>query len=83
VSSFMRGVLRVLIGKELLCSMLWIMFYSCMLFSLFNCYVLSLLYKNLTAADLCCGGWFDVYGMMVSVNVGFLKIENFILSFVR
>jgi hypothetical protein len=42
-------------------------------------YVFSLLYKNLTAAYLCCGGWFDVYGMMVSVKVGFLKIDIFTL----
>ena len=24
---------------------------------------------------LCWGGWFDVYGMMLSVNVGFLYME--------
>ena len=28
----------------------------------------------LTAAYLCCMGWLDVNGMMVSVNVGFLKM---------
>jgi len=26
-------------------------------------------------ACLCCGGWFDVYGMILSVNVGFLYME--------
>jgi len=38
-------------------------------------YVLSLLYKNLFAANLCWVGWLDVYGMIVSVNVGFLYMD--------
>jgi hypothetical protein len=29
------------------------------------------------AAYFCCAGWLDVYGMRVSVCVGFLKIEIF------
>jgi hypothetical protein len=33
------------------------------------------LYRNLIAEYLCCGGWFDVYGISVSVKVGFLNIE--------
>jgi hypothetical protein len=37
--------------------------------------VLSQLYKNLTAANLCWMGWLDVYGMIVSVNVGFLYMD--------
>ena len=28
---------------------------------------------TLMAAYLCCVGWLEVYGMIVSVNVGFLK----------
>ena len=35
----------------------------------------SLLYRNLTAAYLCWAGWFEVYGMIASVNVGFLCME--------
>jgi len=35
-------------------------------------YVFSLLYKNLIAANLCWVGWLDVYGIIVSVKVGFL-----------
>jgi hypothetical protein len=38
-------------------------------------YVLSLWYRNLIAAYLCCVGWLDVYGMMVSVKVGFLNMD--------
>ena len=37
--------------------------------------MLSLLYRYLMLACLCWGGWFDVYGMMLSVNVGFLYME--------
>jgi len=35
------------------------------------------LYKNLIAEYLCCGGWFHLYGIRVSVKVGFLNIEIF------
>jgi len=35
-----------------------------------------LLYRNLIAEYLCCG-WFDVYGISVSVRVDFLNIEIF------
>jgi len=38
-------------------------------------YVLSLLYRNLIDVYLCWAGWFEVYGMIVSVNVGFLCME--------
>jgi len=37
--------------------------------------VFSLLRKYLMAACLCWGGWFEVYGMMLSVKVGFLYME--------
>jgi len=40
-------------------------------------YVLSRWYRNLTAAYLCCVGWLDVYGIMVSVKVGFLNMDIF------
>jgi len=35
-------------------------------------YAFSLSYRNLTAAYLCRVGRLDIYGIMVSVNVGFL-----------
>ena len=38
-------------------------------------YVLSLLYRNLIDAYLCWARWFEVYGMIVSVNVGTLCME--------
>jgi len=31
------------------------------------------------AAYLCCIGWLEVYGMIVSVNVGYLKTPMFTL----
>ena len=37
--------------------------------------MLSLLYRYLILACLCPGGWVDVYGKMLSVNVGFLYME--------
>jgi hypothetical protein len=40
-------------------------------------YVCSLLNRKRTAAYLCCEGWLEVYGMMVSVKEGFLYIEVF------
>ena len=36
------------------------------------------MYRNLIAEYLCCGGWLDVYGISVSVKVGFLNIENWV-----
>ena len=53
--------------------MLWMVFSSCQYSSGCKLYVCSLLYRNLTAAYLCCEGWLDVYGIIVSVYVGFLK----------
>ena len=40
----------------------------------------SLLYRNRIAACLCWMGWLEVYGMIVSVNVGFLYMA--VLQFV-
>jgi hypothetical protein len=61
-----------LIGIELLWKMFWVLFSLCLYSLLCSWLVSSLLYKNLIAAYLCCGGWFDVHGMMVSVKVSFL-----------
>jgi hypothetical protein len=41
-------------------------FSSCRCSGCCRLYECSLLYMNLTAAYLCCGGWFDVYGIMAS-----------------
>jgi len=64
-------------GKVLLYKMLWIMFSSVLYSSSCKLFVFSLLYKNLIAAYLSWAGWFEVYGMMVSVNVGFLYMDIF------
>ena len=40
----------------------------------------SLLYRNCIVACLCWVGWLEVYGMIVSVNIGFLHMA--ILRFV-
>ena len=62
-------------GNELFSRMLW-MIYSSRSYSPFGkSYVFSLLYKNLTAANLCWVGWLDVYGIIVSANVGFLCMD--------
>jgi hypothetical protein len=52
------------------------MFDSCSCPS-FSRSVMSLLYRNFTVMYLCCVGWLEVYGMMVSVKVGFLYMEVF------
>ena len=66
-----------MIGKALLYRMLWMMMSSRSCSSFCRLYVLSLWYRNLIAAYLCCVGWMDVYGMMVSVKVGFLNMDIF------
>ena len=53
------------------------MIYSCLYSPVGKSYVFSLLYKNLIAANLCWVGWLDVYGMIVSVNVGFVHMDIF------
>ena len=40
-------------------------------------YVFSLLCRNLMDAYLCWAGWFEEYGMIVSVKEGFLYMEIF------
>jgi hypothetical protein len=57
--------------EELLCRMLW-MISSCWYSAGCSWQVFRRLYRNLTAAYLCCVGWFEVYGIMLSVKVGFL-----------
>jgi len=47
---------------------------SSLYLSSFKRYVFSLLYR-LLLHYLCWGGWFEVYGMIVAVNVGFLCME--------
>ena len=69
------GGLCVWTGKPLLDRMSWMVSSSSLYSSSFKWYVCSLLYRNLAAACLCWAGWFEVYGMIVSVNVGFLCME--------
>ena len=59
-------------GKPLFNMMSWMVLVSPLYSSLCRLYVLSLLYRNLMAAYLCWAGWFEEYGMIVSVKVGFL-----------
>ena len=40
-------------------------------------YEFNLLYRNLMAANLCCEGCLEKYGMMVSVKVAFLYMKVF------
>ena len=77
---FWVGGLWGLIGKALLCRMLWIMFSSCWYSSCFRLYESSLLNRNLTAVYLWCVGWLEVLWMMVYMNVGFLYMA--VLTFV-
>ena len=69
---FWVGGLWGLIGKALLYGMLWMMFSSFWYSSCFKLYESNLLNRNLTVAYLWCVGWLELWGMMVSVNVGFL-----------
>jgi len=61
--------------NPLLDRMSWMVSFSSLYSSSFKWYVISLFYRNLSAAYLCWAGWFEVYGMIVSVNVGFLCME--------
>ena len=70
-----EGGLYVWMGKPLLDRMSRIMSSSFLYSSSFKLYVCSLLYRNLAAAYLCWAGWFEEYGMIVSVKVGFLCME--------
>jgi len=64
-------------GNELFSKMLWMICSSRLCSPVGKSYVFSLLYKNLIAANLCWMGWLDVYGMIMSVNVGFLYMDIF------
>jgi hypothetical protein len=48
------------------------MFSSCLYSSVCSWKVSNLLYQKLIAEYLCCEEGFDMYGMIVSVKVGFL-----------
>jgi hypothetical protein len=53
------------------------------LYALFlNLCVCILLWRYLLAAYLCWVGWLEVYGIMVSVKVGFLKMDICVLYLV-
>ena len=60
--------------------MSWMVSDSLLYSSFCRLYVFSLLWKNRMAAYLCWAGLFEEYGMIVSVNVGFLYME--VLQFV-
>jgi len=75
VSRLWMGGLCVWTGKPLLDRMSWKVSSSSLYSFSFRWYVLSLLYRNLIAAYLCWAGWFEEYGMIVSVKVGFLFME--------
>jgi len=70
--SWFRGGFGGGTGKELLYMILQMLFSSSWYSSSCKSYDFNLSYKNLMAAYLCRVGWFEVYGIMVSVNVGFL-----------
>ena len=69
------GGLCLWAGKPLLDRMFRMVSSSSLYSSSFKWYVCNLLYRNLAAAYFCWAGWFEVYGMIVSVNVGFLCME--------
>ena len=71
------------IGNPLFSMMSRMVFFSSSLYS-FLCrwYVFSLLCRNLMAAYLCWAGWFEEYGIMVSVKEVFLYMEIFQLVWV-
>jgi len=75
--SFRLGGFCGRIGNELFSWMLWMICSSRSYSPVGKSYVFSLLYKYLIAANLCWVGWLDVYGMIVSVNVGFLYMDIF------
>jgi hypothetical protein len=65
------GGLCVWIGNPLFNMMSRMVFTSSLYSSLCRWYVFSLLCRNLMAAYLCWAGWFEEYGMDVSVKEGF------------
>jgi len=75
--SFRLGGLCVGTGNKLFSKMLWMICSSRLCSPVGKSYGLSLLYKNLIAVNLCWMGWLDVYGMIVSVNIGFLYMDIF------
>ena len=73
----MVGGLCVWIGNPLFDMMSRMMFNSSLYSSFCRWYVFGLLCRNLMAAYLCWAGWFEEYGIIVSVKVGFLYTEIF------
>jgi len=73
----MVGGLCVWIGNLLFDMMSHMMFTSSLYSSFCRWYVFNLLYRNLMAAYLCWAGWFEEYGIIVSVKEGFLYMEIF------
>jgi len=69
----MVGVLFMWIGNPLFNMVFTSSLYS----SLCMCYVFSLLCRNVMAAYLSWAGWFEEYGITVSVKEGFLYMEIF------
>ena len=73
----MVGGLCVWIRNPLFDMMSHMVFTSSLYCSLCRWYVFSLLCRNLMAAHLCWAGWFEEYGIIVSVKEGFLYMEIF------
>ena len=77
VGCLMVGGLCVWIRNPLFDMMSHMVFTSSLYCSLCRWYVFSLLCRNLMAAHLCWAGWFEEYGIIVSVKEGFLYMEIF------
>jgi len=73
----MVGGLCVWIGNPLFDMMPRLVFTSSLYSYLCRWYVFSLLCRDLMAVYLCWAGWFEEYGIMVSVKEGFLYMEIF------
>jgi len=73
----MVGVLCVWIRNTLFNMLPGMVFTSSLYSSLCRWCVFSLLCRNLMVAYLCWAGWFEEYGIMVSVKEGFLYMEIF------
>ena len=67
----MVGGLCVLVGNPFFNMMSHMMFTSSLYLSFCKWYVFNLLCRNLMAVYLCWAGWFEEYGIIVSVKGGF------------
>ena len=77
VGFLLVGGLFVWIGNPLLAMMFRMMFTSSLYSFFCRWYVFNLLCRNLTAAYLWWAGWFEEYGIIVSVKEGCLYMEIF------